>query len=387
MSGGTDFYAGDRALSKRIDAWVAASQFNAWQIHTRYKRWPQVIYNGVETDKFAPGVRDESLHTRLCIAADTTLFAFAGRLVGWKGLTVALKALAEAPMREANAKLLVVGDGPQKPELRQLAQSLGVSERVVFHDPVPHEQLPALYGAVDVGVFPSIGDEAFGITIAEAMSCGKPVIASHIGGIPEVVGNEETCGLLVPPGIPPRSHRLCAGWPMTLPCGHVSAPPRGRASNGFTPGICRRSACSQRWESVDEHRRRGAPPPAPRVTFLSGKVTKAILPRKARRLTPVPRVSVGLRRCAYGISLSRMRTCAIPRAPFQAQLRPFPDARSPTGRENQLSQNLGVLGPRMVRPSTAGLWPSIRRTARGIAQVALRYRKCRRATIEPKPRM
>ncbi|MBI3575302.1 MAG: glycosyltransferase family 4 protein, partial [Gammaproteobacteria bacterium] len=50
------------------------------------------------------------------------------------------------------------------------------------------------------GVFPSIGDEAFGITIAEAMSCGKPVIASHIGGIPEVVGGEESCGLLVPPG-------------------------------------------------------------------------------------------------------------------------------------------------------------------------------------------
>lgn len=202
MSGGTDFYAGDRALSKRIDAWVAASQFNAWQIHARYKRWPKVIYNGVETDKFAPGVRDDSLRARLGIAPDAALFAFAGRLVGWKGMAVALKALAEPALRDANAKLLIIGDGPQKPELKQLAQSLGVANRVLFHDPVPHDKLPALYGAVDAGVFPSIGDEAFGITIAEAMSCGKPVIASHIGGIPEVVGNEETCGLLVPPGDP-----------------------------------------------------------------------------------------------------------------------------------------------------------------------------------------
>ena len=200
MSGGTDFYAGDRMLAKKIDAWVAASEFNAWQIHARYKRWPKVIYNGVETDKFAPGVRDESLRARLGIAPDTVLFAFAGRLVGWKGLAVALKALAEPAMRDTNAKLLIVGDGPQKPELKQRAQTLGVANRVVFHDPVPHDALPALYGAVDAGVFPSIGDEAFGITIAEAMSCGKPVIASHIGGIPEVVGNEETCGLLVPPG-------------------------------------------------------------------------------------------------------------------------------------------------------------------------------------------
>ncbi len=200
MSGGTDFYAGDRFLSQRVHAWTACSQFNAWQIHARYKRWPKVIYNGVETDKFAPGVRDESLRARLGIAPDTVLFAFAGRLVGWKGMAVTLKALAEPALGNIGATLLVIGDGPQKSELQQLAQALGVANRVVFHDPVPHDKLPALYGAVDAGVFPSIGDEAFGITIAEAMSCGKPVIASHIGGIPEVVGNEETCGLLVPPG-------------------------------------------------------------------------------------------------------------------------------------------------------------------------------------------
>src|SRR3989338_3276931 len=200
MSGGADFFAGDRFLSRRVAAWVAASQFNAWQIHARYKRWPKVIYNGVDIEKFAPGIRDDSLRARLGIASDTVLFAFAGRLVGWKGMGVALRALAEPAMRDVNAKLLIVGDGPQKPELKQLAQTLRLTERVLFHDPVPHDALPALYGAVDAGVFPSIGDEAFGITIAEAMSCGNPVIASHIGGIPEVVGNEESCGVLVPPG-------------------------------------------------------------------------------------------------------------------------------------------------------------------------------------------
>ncbi len=199
-SGGTDFFPGDRALAGPIDVWCACSHFNAWQIHARYKRWPKVIYNGVETDKFAPGACDGGLRARMGIAPETVLFAFAGRLVGWKGMAVALRALAEPAMRDVNAKLLVIGDGPQKPELQRLAQSLELDERVLFHDPVPHDALPALYGAVDAGVFPSIGDEAFGITIAEAMSCGKPVIASYIGGIPEVVGNEESCGLLVPPG-------------------------------------------------------------------------------------------------------------------------------------------------------------------------------------------
>lgn len=199
MSGGTDFVPGDRMLSKRIQAWVAASYFNAWQVHVRYKRWPKVIYNGVETDQFTPAARDETLRARLGVAPDAVLFAFAGRLVGWKGLAVALKALAEPALHGANVKLLIIGDGPERPRLETLARELGVAERVIFHDPVPHERLPAYYASADAGVFPSIGDEAFGITIAEAMSCGKPVIASYVGGIPEVVGNEEIGGVLVSP--------------------------------------------------------------------------------------------------------------------------------------------------------------------------------------------
>lgn len=199
MSGGTDFIPGDRWLARRINGWLACSHFNAWQIHARYKRWPTVIYNGVDIEAFAPQP-DDAVRARFGIASDTVLFAFAGRLVGWKGMGVALRALADPALRQTNTKLLIVGDGPQKPELKQLAQTLDVAERVLFHDPVPHDQLPGLYGAADAGVFPSIGDEAFGITIAEAMSCGKPVIASHIGGIPEVVGNEGSCGLLVAPG-------------------------------------------------------------------------------------------------------------------------------------------------------------------------------------------
>ncbi len=201
MSGGTDYIPLDRVLVRRIDAVLSCSYFNAWQLRTRYrKRYPVVIYNGVDIERFSPLHAGGPLRQRLGVSADETLFIFAGRLVGLKGVAVAVRALAEEPLREVGARLLVVGDGPERVRLEQLASDLSVRARVIFHGALPHAELPALYAAADVGVFPSVGAEAFGIAIAEVMSCGKPVVASHIGGIPEVVGNEGSCGLLFAPG-------------------------------------------------------------------------------------------------------------------------------------------------------------------------------------------
>lgn len=200
MSGGTDFFTGDRRLARRIDAWLACSHFNAWQLQARYKRFPKVIYNGVDVDAFRPGCGDPSLRRRLGIAKDDVVFAFAGRLVGWKGLAVAVRAMAEPALAAVPARLLIIGGGDELPRLQELAARLSMTQRVTFQPPVPHAELPPYYATANVGVFPSIGDEAFGITIAEAMACGLPVVASHVGGIPEVVGNEESCGVLVAPG-------------------------------------------------------------------------------------------------------------------------------------------------------------------------------------------
>ena len=201
ISGGTDFMPLDRTLQKRIAVVLACSYFNAWQLRTRYrKRSPAVVYYGVDVNQFSPRPEAARVRVQLGVPSDAALFTFAGRLVGWKGLSVALHALAAPAVRDGPARLLVIGDGPEQGKLKALAAELGVGERVIFHPSVAHDRLPDYYAASDVGIFPSIGDEAFGITIAEAMSCGTPVIGSHIGGIPEVIGNEGHCGLLVPPG-------------------------------------------------------------------------------------------------------------------------------------------------------------------------------------------
>lgn len=196
MSGGTSFFKGDRKLGKKISAWVACSHFNAWQIQHHFKQFPRVIYNGVDIEKFKP--MTSSLRQQLGLDDSTFLLAFAGRLVGWKGLSVAIDAISQ--LRGEDVKLLIIGTGDDLERLKNKAMAKGVAEQIIFHEPIEHNKLPEFYAACDAGIFPSVGDEAFGITIAEAMACAKPVIASHIGGIPEVVGNEGNAGLLVTPG-------------------------------------------------------------------------------------------------------------------------------------------------------------------------------------------
>jgi len=235
VSGGTDFFAGDRWLSRRIDAWLTCSHFNAAQLRTRYKRQANVIFNGVDTKRFAASPVDPATRERLGVPANAVLFVFSGRLIGLKGVHVTLAAMAESAMRDLPVYLLIVGDGPERARLAEQTRRLGIENRVVFHEPVPQTELPALYNAADCGIFPSLADEAFGISIAEAMSCGKPVVASYVGGIPEVVGNEESCGLLISPGRPPElakaMQRLAADAALRVQMGAAA---RSRVVNNFT---------------------------------------------------------------------------------------------------------------------------------------------------------
>lgn len=196
MSGGTDFMPGDRWLAERIGVMTACSHFNAQQIHARYKRQVKVIFNGVDTKYFRPGQRDAMRRRSLGFATDDVVFIFTGRVIGLKGLHLAIQALATQQLANLPAKLLIVGDGPALAGLKELARQLNVVERINFHPALPHGELPALYACADVGIFPALGEEAFGIAVAEAMACGLPVVASHNGGMPEVIGNEGTCGRL-----------------------------------------------------------------------------------------------------------------------------------------------------------------------------------------------
>jgi len=202
ISGGTDFFIGDRHLAKKVNYWFACSYFNAWQIASHYKRYPEVIYNGVDINTFRPMPRDADIARSFNIKDNDVVFIFAGRLVGWKGVSYIIDAVNYPEVRTLPIKVIIIGNGPEEQKLKTKVLNLGIGDKIHFIGFVPNSELPRYYSIADAAVYPSIGDEAFGISIAEAMACGKPVIGSHIGGIPEVIGNEGSCGFLVSPKNP-----------------------------------------------------------------------------------------------------------------------------------------------------------------------------------------
>jgi L-malate glycosyltransferase len=104
-------------------------------------------------------------------------------------------------VRDANPrkslKLLIVGGGPREHYLKDLANQLGVMGSTVFTGAVPHSDVPNYFNMLTVAVFPSIQDsESFGVSVIEAGACGRPVVVSRVGGLPEVVQHQVT-GLVV----------------------------------------------------------------------------------------------------------------------------------------------------------------------------------------------
>lgn len=194
-SGGTDYYLGDRWYAAAVDVWLSTSAYNAAQINGRYGRSVTVIPNGVDPERFSPTMADPTIRRRFGIPEGAVTLVSVGRLVGWKGYHIIVEALSSLP----GVHYLVVGGGEERSRLEALATQSGVGDRIHFAGEVPHRDLPAFLCAGDVFVQPSIGEEAFGISVVEAMSCGLPVLASDQGGLREIVVPGET-GMLLPAG-------------------------------------------------------------------------------------------------------------------------------------------------------------------------------------------
>ena len=190
-------------LSSQIIA--VDSRISSWLRGVYSARNVSVIYNGVDVNRFRPGIDGRRVRHALGLDSEALVILSAKHLVQKNGMEQVVLAMRSVLQSFPDAVLLLAGEGPLRRRITDLVTECGIEQNVVMLGQLPHECMPEVISACDVCVIPSVGvagvEEATSIIMLEAMACGKPVVASAIGGLREVIGNE-SYGVLVPPADP-----------------------------------------------------------------------------------------------------------------------------------------------------------------------------------------
>ena len=175
-------YGGILALSEFIrDDYLKTSELD--------RKHAYILHNCIDTARFVPGPADAALRASLGFAPEDFVVLFCGRLEPDKGIHKLLEAMEN--IHDPRIKLLIVGSPffgrtQQSPFLRKLeqqAETLG--DRVRFTGYVPNDSMPEYYRLADLVCVPTLVEEAAGLVAMEAMACGRPVLATRSGGMPE----------------------------------------------------------------------------------------------------------------------------------------------------------------------------------------------------------
>jgi glycosyltransferase involved in cell wall biosynthesis len=158
-----------------------------------------LIYNGVDLERYDHQEPCCTLREEYGMDPDSPIVGVVGRLELEKGHPTLLEAWPLVLAAVPKAYLLIVGEGSRLDALHDIVREQGIERHVVFTG--RRDDIPAVTAAFDVAVLPSYR-EAQGLTILEAMALSRPVVASNVGGIPEMIEDGVT-GLLVPPSDPP----------------------------------------------------------------------------------------------------------------------------------------------------------------------------------------
>jgi glycosyltransferase involved in cell wall biosynthesis len=202
----------ERLLAKITDRIVTLTDRGA-QEHVRYgiagAEKFATIHSGIDLAHFRSVQVDPAVKRKeLGLPPEGLIVGTVGRLVPIKGLEWLLKAASRVLAEFPQACFVIIGDGPMLGELMQLTSKLGIGLRMVFVG--AREDVPECLAALDLFVLPSL-NEGMGRVLLEAMAVGCPVVATRVGGIPDIVA-DGTTGLLVPP----RDDRALAEAILTL---------------------------------------------------------------------------------------------------------------------------------------------------------------------------
>lgn len=158
----------------------------------------EVIPNGVDTNRFHPYLDDFEIRLRHGIRKGDPLILYAGRLDPGKGIQYLIAAFSHLLNEVPKARLLLVGDGYLSGFIKEIASARNLERSVFVEDSVDQDSMPKVFSAADIVVLPSTKEEACPMVLLEAMASGKPVIATRVGGVPEIIDDGEN-GILVTP--------------------------------------------------------------------------------------------------------------------------------------------------------------------------------------------
>ena len=186
-----------RRLTPRMDRLIAVSRAIGAKIDAEGRTGAPVslIYNGVDLERYDHQEPCCTLREEYGMEPGSQIAGVVARLEPEKGHATLLAAWPAVLQKVPDAYLLVVGEGNLKEDLEGQAAELGIAHRVVFTG--RRDDIPAVTAALDVAILPSYR-EAQGLVVLEAMALCRPVVASNVGGIPEMIESGVT-GLLVPP--------------------------------------------------------------------------------------------------------------------------------------------------------------------------------------------
>ena len=227
----------------------------------------QVVPLGIDADAFLALDRDRPGARALRERYGDPFLLFVGRLRHYKGLHVLLDA-----MPRVDARLVIVGDGPKGPALREQARRLALGDRVVFAGSLDEAALHDHLAAAAIGLLPSSTEtEAFGLSMVECMAAGLPVISTELGTGTSYVNQDGVTGLIVPANNPAA---LAAGIARLLADpslrARLGAAGRDRVRENFTTRAMMRGMDRVYAEALDRAGSR-APHPTPGPSGRSGK--------------------------------------------------------------------------------------------------------------------
>jgi len=201
-----------------------------------------VIPNGIDTERFNPEGNFADIRKGFSIKESDIVLGFVGRVVPAKGLEYLIDALPFLKKEFKNIKLLITGEGSTMERLKKKAKENNVHDSIIFTG--KRRDIPDILSCTDIFVMPSVA-EGLPNALLEAMAMGKPIVATEVGGIPEVIKNRHS-GFLVPP----RNPEALATAIKDLISNEQLAAKMGQAARHIVLDNLSIKAIAQKWQTL-----------------------------------------------------------------------------------------------------------------------------------------